>query len=68
MRSLRSPSFLRPAKTILVPGMYFLGFSRYSKRVSSLHSMPLEMLAVCQGEQSQKKSSCRGQTRGEGKG
>ena len=29
MRSLRSLGFLRPAKAILVPGMYFLGFSRY---------------------------------------
>jgi hypothetical protein len=30
MRSLRSFGFLRPPKAILVPGMYFLGFSRYS--------------------------------------
>lgn len=28
MRSLRSLSFLRPPNAILVPGMYFLGFSR----------------------------------------
>ena len=41
MRLLRSPFFLRPAKTILVPGMYFLGFWRYSKRVSSFQVMPL---------------------------
>jgi hypothetical protein len=30
IRSLRSLFFLRPPKAILVPGMYFLGFSRYS--------------------------------------
>lgn len=30
MRSLRSLAFFRPPKAILVPGMYFLGFSRYS--------------------------------------
>jgi len=29
MRSLRSLPFLRPPKAILVPGMNFLGFSRY---------------------------------------
>ena len=28
LRLLRSAGFLRPAKAILVPGMYFLGFSR----------------------------------------
>ena len=28
IRSLRSLAFLRPANAILVPGMYFLGFSR----------------------------------------
>ena len=33
MRSLRSLFFLRPPKAILVPGMYFLGFSRYSNCV-----------------------------------
>lgn len=31
----RSFSFFRPANTILVPGMYFLGLSRYSNSVSS---------------------------------
>lgn len=30
MRSFLSLPFLRPPKAILVPGMYFLGFSRYS--------------------------------------
>lgn len=40
MRSLRSPSFLRPAKIILVPLMYFLGFLRYSNSVDSPHSTP----------------------------
>jgi len=29
MRSFRSLSFFRPPNAILVPGMYFLGFSRY---------------------------------------
>jgi hypothetical protein len=28
IKSLRSLAFLRPPKAILVPGMYFLGFSR----------------------------------------
>ena len=40
MRSARSPFFLMPAKIILVPGMYFLGFSKYSIRVSSPHIIP----------------------------
>jgi len=30
IRSFLSLPFLRPPKAILVPGMYFLGFSRYS--------------------------------------
>lgn len=30
IRSFLSFSFFRPPKAILVPGMYFLGFSRYS--------------------------------------
>jgi len=30
MRSFLSLPFFRPPKAILVPGMYFLGFSRYS--------------------------------------
>ncbi len=37
---LRSSSFLRPAKTIFVPGMYLAGFSKYSNIVSSDHVMP----------------------------
>lgn len=61
MRSLRSLGFLRPPKAILVPGMYFLGFSRYSNwggsaqgciasavartRVSLFHSTPFCLLA-----------------------
>jgi hypothetical protein len=45
MRSLRSLAFFRPPNAILVPGMYFLGFSRYSKRVSSFHSIPFCLLA-----------------------
>lgn len=30
IRSFRSFAFLRPPKAIFVPGMYFLGFSKYS--------------------------------------
>lgn len=30
IRSFLSFSFFRPPNAILVPGMYFLGFSRYS--------------------------------------
>ena len=30
IRSFLSFPFLRPPKAILVPGMYFLGFSKYS--------------------------------------
>jgi hypothetical protein len=45
IRSFLSFSFFRPPKAILVPGMYFLGFSRYSKRVFSFHSMPFCLLA-----------------------
>lgn len=37
MRSARSFSFLMPAKTIFVPGMYFLGFSKYSNKCFSDH-------------------------------
>ena len=46
MRSFRSVSFLMPANTIFVPGMYFLGFSRYSNSVSSPQVMPLETFAA----------------------
>ena len=35
-----SASFLKPAKAMFVPGMNFLGFSRYVKRVSSLQVTP----------------------------
>jgi hypothetical protein len=42
---LRSFSFLSPAKTILVPGIYFFGLRRYTIRVSSPHVMPFLMLA-----------------------
>lgn len=60
-RSFLSLFFFRPPKAILVPGMYFLGFSRYSNcfgqgrlicqrigvvtRVSSVHVMPFCLLA-----------------------
>jgi len=40
MRSERSFSFLMPAKTILVPGMYFFGFTRYSNICLSDQIMP----------------------------
>jgi hypothetical protein len=45
IRSFLSLAFFRPPKAILVPGMYFLGFSRYSNRVSSFHVMPFCLLA-----------------------
>jgi len=40
IRSALSPFFLIPAKIIFVPGMYFLGFSKYSIKVSSPQTMP----------------------------
>lgn len=46
MRLARSLGFLRPAKTILVPGMYFFGLKRYWKRCSLLHTMPDDLLAA----------------------
>jgi hypothetical protein len=39
IKSFRSFSFLRPPNAIFVPGMYFLGFSRYVNRVSSFLSI-----------------------------
>merc|ERR1719262_1978074 len=45
MRSARSLSFFRPAKTILVPGMYFFGFTRYSNMCLSDQTMPEFLLA-----------------------
>merc|ERR1719161_2354273 len=39
-RSARSFSFLMPANTILVPGMYFFGFTKYSYMCLSDHTMP----------------------------
>ena len=36
----RTRTWTAPAKTILVPGMYFFGFSRYAKRCSSPQVMP----------------------------
>ena len=35
IRSFLSLAFLRPPNAILVPGMYFFGFSRYSNYVTS---------------------------------
>lgn len=46
IKSLRSLSFFKPAKAILVPGMYFFGFSRYSNSVVSSQVMPLLMFAA----------------------
>merc|ERR1712151_737903 len=40
IRSARSFSFFMPAKTILVPGIYFLGLTRYSYMCLSDHMMP----------------------------
>merc|ERR1719205_28232 len=45
MRSARSLSFLMPAKTIFVPGMYFLGFTRYSHMCLSDQTMAAFLLA-----------------------
>lgn len=44
MMSFLSSSFFIPAKTILVPGTYFLGFSRYSFNVSSFHCTPFDFI------------------------
>lgn len=40
IRSALSFCFLIPAKIIFVPGMYFLGFSKYSISVLSLQVTP----------------------------
>lgn len=45
IKSARSLGFFKPAKTILVPGIYFLGSSKYSKSVSSDQVIPLDLLA-----------------------
>jgi len=45
IKSFRSFSFFNPPKAIFVPGMYFFGFSRYSKRVFSFHSIAFCLLA-----------------------
>merc|ERR1740130_2134792 len=45
MRSARSCAFLMPAKTILVPGMYFFGLTKYSNMCLSDHVMPDALLA-----------------------
>lgn len=37
IRSFLSLSFFRPPNAILVPGMYFFGFSRYSNYATILH-------------------------------
>lgn len=44
-RFFRSFSFLRPAKTILVPGMYFFGLMRYVIKVSVDQTTAFLMLA-----------------------
>jgi len=46
MSASRSFFFLIPANTILVPGMYFLGFVRYTSNVSASHVMPLAIFAA----------------------
>jgi len=45
MRSLRSPFFLSPANTILVPGIIFLGFFKYVFNVFLSHVNPELRLA-----------------------
>jgi hypothetical protein len=48
MRSFRSFSFFIPAKAILVPGMYFFGFSRYSNYRESVASQSEERVVLVQ--------------------
>merc|ERR1719414_1636492 len=45
MRSARSLSFLIPANTIFVPGMYFLGLTRYSNMCLSDQRMAAFLFA-----------------------
>merc|ERR1712165_98408 len=45
MRSARSLSFLIPANTIFVPGMYFLGLMRYSNMCLPDHTMAAFLFA-----------------------
>jgi hypothetical protein len=40
MRSDRSSGFFKPAKTILVPGINFLGFSKYLNKFSAVQTTP----------------------------
>jgi len=44
-RSARSAGFFRPANTILVPGIYFFGFTRNSYMCLSDHVIPLDLTA-----------------------
>merc|ERR1712062_855373 len=46
IKSARSFFFLIPANTILVPGMYLAGFSRYTHNVSFDHVIPFFTLAA----------------------
>lgn len=46
MRSFLSLPFFRPPKAILVPGMYFFGFSRYSNYVL-VRTVRLPIMEVC---------------------
>merc|ERR1719335_1852849 len=45
IKSARSLSFFRPANTILVPGIYFFGFTRYSNMCFSDQTIPEVLLA-----------------------
>merc|ERR1712048_510393 len=45
MRSARSFSFLIPANTIFVPGIYFFGLTKYSNMCFSDQTMPEFLLA-----------------------
>lgn len=48
MYAIKSPlsfEFLIPAKTILVPGIYFFGFSKYANRCFSVQTIPDSLLA-----------------------
>merc|ERR1719163_2278679 len=46
MMLARSLGFFKPANTILVPGMYFLGLTRYASSTSVVHTMPELLLAA----------------------
>lgn len=44
IRSARSLSFFKPAKTIFVPGIYFFGSFKYSNKVSRVQTTPYKRI------------------------